>query len=72
MSTDMGRSAANDPNAPELPDQPDAQGPIGGDAGAQEGPISERVGRDPGNLGDETPAAGDVTYPSPEPSDLSM
>jgi hypothetical protein len=72
MSDDYGRPAANDPNSPELPEQPDAQGPIGGDAGAQEGPISERVGRDPSNLGDEPPAAGDATFPSTEPSDLSM
>ncbi|HVM31165.1 MAG TPA: hypothetical protein VM305_10425 [Candidatus Limnocylindrales bacterium] len=72
MSEEIGRSPVNDPDAPQLPDQPDAQGPIGGDAGAHEGPISERVGRDPGNLGDEPPTAGDVTFPSTEPSDLSM
>jgi hypothetical protein len=66
-------SAASDPNAPSLPEQPDARGPIGGDAGAQEGPISERVGRDPGNLNDQPPTAvGDVTHPTTEPSDLSM
>jgi hypothetical protein len=72
MSTDPTLSRASDPDATGLPEQPDARGPVGGDAGAQEGPISERVGRDPGNLGDEVPAPGDLTTPSPEPSDLQM
>jgi hypothetical protein len=60
------------PDLGDLPRQPDARGPIGGDAGAREGPISERVGRNPGNLGDEPPTATDTTHPSPEPSDLQM
>jgi hypothetical protein len=72
MSDDIGRNAASDPDATNLPEQPDARGPIGGDAGAQEGPISERVGRDPANLGDEPATHGDLTTPSPEPSDLQM
>lgn len=29
-------------------------------------PISTRVGRDPSNLGDEIPVAGDITVPSAE------
>ena len=31
----------------------------------EDGPIGLRVGRDPGNLGDEVPTGGDVTYPGP-------
>jgi hypothetical protein len=37
---------------------------IGG--GGDAGPISTRVGRDPSNLGDEIPVAGDITVPSAE------
>ena len=40
MSTDPTLSRASDPDATGLPEQPDARGPVGGDAGAQEGPIS--------------------------------
>lgn len=69
MSTDLPK---RDTPAGRLPEEPDARGPIGGDAGAREGPISERTGRDLGNLGDEPPAQGDVTHPTPDPSDLQM
>lgn len=55
----------NDQTTPELPREPDPEGPIGGERGAQEGPISERTGRDPGNLGDDVPAQGDVVHPGP-------
>lgn len=72
MPTDRDVPRAGHPDAPALPEEPDARGPIGGDAGAQEGPISERVGRDLGNLGDEVPAAGDETYPATDPPDLQM
>jgi hypothetical protein len=40
----------------------------GAEPGTPEGddlPIGLRVGRDPGNLGDEIPEAGDVTHPDP-------
>ena len=50
----------------DLPEDPVIDGPIGGDRGAQEGPISERTGRNPGNLGDDVRDAGDVTYPAPD------
>ncbi len=72
MSTRPDDLPPRDPDTGDLPEQPDARGPIGGDAGAREGPISERVGRNPGNLGDETPERGDVTLPDAEPSDLQM
>ena len=35
-------------------------------ASGDQGPISTRVGRDPANLGDEIPVAGDITTPSPD------
>lgn len=57
-SSDIGKDK-------DLPEEPVLDGPIGGDRGAQEGPISERTGRNPGNLGDDVPGAGDELYPSP-------
>lgn len=33
--------------------------------GEEGGPVGLRVGRNPGNLGDEIPESGDVTYPPP-------
>jgi hypothetical protein len=50
----------------DLPDQPVIDAPIGGDRGAQDGPISERTGRNPGNLGDDVPSGADTTYPAPD------
>lgn len=50
----------------DLPEEPAPEGPIGGERGAQEGPISERVGRNPGNLGDDVRGAGDEVYPAPD------
>jgi hypothetical protein len=51
---------------------PDETGPdpanedaLGGDRSAEHGPISERAGRDPGNLGDDVPGRGDVVHPEP-------
>jgi hypothetical protein len=37
--------------------------------GTQEpaGPISDRLGRNPANLGDEVEGRGDITYPTPDP-----
>jgi hypothetical protein len=39
---------------------------LGGDRASPDGPISERVGRNPGNLGDEVPAPTDVVHPAPD------
>ena len=47
------------------PESPDAQ-PLG-DRREEGGTISERVGRDPSNLGDEVPTIGDGQHPTPEP-----
>jgi hypothetical protein len=30
-------------------------------------PINDRLGRDPGNLGDDVVEGGDLVYPAPEP-----
>ena len=35
-------------------------------------PLSDRLGRDPSNLGDDVRDEGDVVYPSPEPSDNNL
>ena len=47
-------------NLPGTESDPDAGAPTGEDL-----PVGLRVGRDPSNLGDEIPAAGDVTSPDP-------
>ncbi len=44
----------------DIPDATDL-----GRLGEEGGPIGLRVGRDPGNLGDDVPSEGDVTYPGP-------
>jgi hypothetical protein len=33
----------------------------------EDAPVGLRVGRNPGNLGDDVPDRGDVTYPAPVP-----
>lgn len=45
--------------------------PLGGarDDGAT---IGERVGHDPGNLGDEVADGGDVTHPTPQPENRGL
>jgi hypothetical protein len=35
-------------------------------------PLSDRVGRDPSNLGDEVSNRGDIVYPDPEPPDNNL
>ena len=52
---------------------PDETGPdpvnedaLGGDRASEHGPISERAGRDPANLGDEVKTRGDVVHPAPD------
>ena len=46
----------------ELPDRPDAE----------DAPLTVRKGRNPANLGDEVPDAGDVIFPVPEPQPAEM
>lgn len=47
-------------NLPGTESEPDSGAPTGEDL-----PVGLRVGRDPSNLGDEIPSAGDVTSPDP-------
>ncbi len=47
---------------PEIPEREPAG--HGGEDGTS---IADRVGRNPGNLGDDVPEAGDVTHPTPDP-----
>ena len=35
-------------------------------------PLSDRLGRNPGNLGDDVADLGDLTHPLPEPSEAQM
>ena len=35
-------------------------------------PVSDRLGRNPGNLGSDVTDLGDVTHPSPEPPEGQM
>lgn len=46
-------------------EESDRSGTDLGSRGQEDGPVGGRVGRDPGNLGDEVPSSGDVTYPGP-------
>jgi hypothetical protein len=54
-------------DAGDQPGAPGTGGPGGvlENPGGEDAPIGLRVGRNPGNLGDDVPAAGDVTYPPP-------
>jgi hypothetical protein len=51
---------------------PPAEGPAGTPHEGQEtdpntdAPIGDRLGRDPGNIGQDIPAGGDVVYPPAE------
>lgn len=46
-------------------DAPDAPDDELGHVGEEDGPIGLRVGRNPGNLGDEVLDQGDITHPDP-------
>ncbi len=66
-----------DPRSGGLPPEDEDPTPrSGGDVvtgdGSDSGPIADRLGRNPGNLGDEIPASGDITYPTPEPGTAQM
>ncbi len=37
----------------------------GGAVAAEDAPISNRVGQDPSNLGDDVPSEGDLVHPAP-------
>ena len=51
----------------DQPGQPGAPGGVMDNPAGEDAPIGLRVGRNPGNLGDDVRDAGDVTYPAPAP-----
>lgn len=42
------------------------------DGNADDAPIGERLGRNPGNLGEDVADLGDVTHPVPDPAGAQM
>ena len=42
------------------------------DGGADDAPIGDRLGRNPGNLGEDVADLGDVTHPVPDPAGAQM
>jgi hypothetical protein len=53
----------------DITDRPDAEP---GTPAGEDAPVGIRVGRDPANLGDEIPEAGDMTHPEPVGETPSM
>ena len=53
---------------PPAPDPTDNSEFDPGGAAREDQPLSNRVGRDPSNLGDDVRDEGDMTYPSPDPA----
>jgi hypothetical protein len=48
-------------------EDPKLPGSRPGDPAAEDAPVGLRVGRNPGNLGDDVANEGDVTFPDPAP-----
>ena len=63
----VDRSEGGQPPTPPTGDKPVIPGPHGDDPAAEDAPVGLRIGRNPANLGDEVPDAGDITYPAPIP-----
>lgn len=55
----------------EVPDA-DAVTPEYGNPADEDRPLTDRLGRDPANIGDEVADEGDMVYPTPEPASGSM
>ncbi len=65
-SNDFPRTDTPADVGPDVGESPeDVSGKDLGRLGEEGGPIGLRVGRDPSNLGDDVPSAGDVTHPDP-------
>ena len=70
MVNDMGTDL---PPTRPTGDTDDPQFPTGGGGPATEdAPIGIRIGRDPSNVGDEVPDAGDTTFPETVPAPAQM
>jgi len=54
------------------PDEPTLGGPGTPDAEREEMPIGPRSGQNPGNLGDEIPTEGGLTFPEVVPQPAQM
>jgi hypothetical protein len=68
-----GGDAAGDRSDQWQSDEPTSDAPTGDRNPADEDrPISDRLGRNPGNLGSDVTDLGDVTHPSPEPPEGQM
>ncbi len=65
MSETRDQQPRPDGGLPTDADEADRTGADLGRLGEEGGPIGLRLGRDPGNLGDEVPSGGDVTHPGP-------
>lgn len=52
----------SDPTTDQLPNDP----------AAEDAPLSQRIGRNPSNLGDEVADEGDITFPDPVPQPAEM
>ena len=50
---------------------PPADAPAGSPAGEDQ-PLSNRVGRDPSNLGHDIADQGDIVYPNPDPPENNL
>ncbi len=69
MTTDRYMRDAAHGGPDDTGPEPVNQNALGGERAEEEGPISERAGRDPSNLGDEVADAADATYPPADPLD---
>jgi len=63
MLASMSEPRDSDVDIDNLPG--DEPGTEAGTPAGEDLPVGLRVGRDPSNLGDEIPAAGDVSHPDP-------
>ena len=66
MTADRYARDASHGGQDDLSPDPLNDNALGGDRVPDDSPISERMGRDPANLGGEVTGAGDVTYPAPD------
>lgn len=62
---------------PQPPSDSGDEPQIGGgqspnDPAADDAPLSQRIGRNPSNLGDEVADEGDITFPDPAPLPAEM
>jgi len=59
------------PGGPGPGMMPPASSPADSPAG-QDQPLSDRLGRDPSNLGDDVRDGGDIVFPNPDPQENNL